>query len=47
MLGVISTHEPIRGEFAKTVRKMLDDSSSVKRTTVTNKQSKWIVKEEI
>lgn len=45
MLGVVSTHEPIRGEFAKTVRKMLNNKDE--RTTVTRKQDKWIVKEEL
>lgn len=43
MLGVISTHEPIRGEFAKSVRKMLQDGNKVKQT-MSQKESQWVIK---
>lgn len=46
MLGVISTHEPIRGEFAKSVREMLSKSNSTQRTTA-KKTNKWTIKEDL
>lgn len=45
MLGVISTHEPIRGEFAKSVREMLKKSADTKCTTTSEQTSKWVVKD--
>lgn len=47
MLGVISTHEPIRGEFAKSVREMLSKSNSTQRTTTAKKTNKWTIKEDL
>lgn len=49
MLGVISTHEPIRGEFAKSVREMLSksNSNSTQRTTTAKKTNKWTIKEDL
>jgi len=46
MLGVISTHEPIRGEFAKSVKEMLSKSNNAQRTTA-KKNDKWTVKEDL
>lgn len=43
MLGVTSTHEPIRGEFAKAVRAMLSKERNVEPSTP-RKNNKWIVK---
>lgn len=45
MLGVISTHEPIRGEFAKRVREMLSQDRR-KESVQPRKQSKWTIERE-